>query len=75
MRRELEKIGYLIGANIARASNPHTTNLSRQIQWEFQLCSWFVQDTWIPLMPVIFNFIFKCYLFEGYCRHPYLQTT
>ena len=45
------------------------------IQWEFQLCSWFVQDTWIPLMPVIFNFIFKCYLFEGYCRHPYLQTT
>ena len=25
MRRELEKIGYLIGANIARASNPFTT--------------------------------------------------
>ena len=31
MRRELEKIGYLIGANIARASNPHTTNLSRHL--------------------------------------------
>ena len=31
MRRELEKIGYLIGANIARASNPFTTNLSRHI--------------------------------------------